>query len=603
MKKNVSNRELNLWHHFVLYNLLTQLLKKSGSQLSHLTGYSLSSFSLPILLPLLTATCEASIMPVSKRVAVIGAGPCGLGAVKNLKDEGLDPVCFERTGHLGGLWRYHDEDMDGVASVMKTTIINTSKELGACSECPPPAEYPNYMHHTLMYQYIKLLAEKTDSVRHVKFHHETKSIEKTDDYEKTGRWKVTCKNTQTGELVSEIFDCVCVCIGHHCPPNEFISHFQKEFEGKVMHTHSLKKVDGFEDLRVVVVGVGNSGMDAAVELSAVAKKVYLSSRRGAWVLPRVGPKGHPFDAVFVRRYLHLLQNLLPYNLVCYVSEKQINERFNHDLYNLKPKHRIWSQHPTVSDTLPIKLLSGTVVTRGAIKHFTKKGVVFEGEQEETEVDVVVLATGYKVQFPFLADDILQVVDNKVRLYKFIYPPALPHPTLAILGLVQPSGPGFPVGEMQCRWTARIMSGKLDLPSKEEMNADIDKKLEFIRKRFVDSPRHTLQVDFISYQDELAEQIGAKPNLLKLALTDLKLFWAIFTGPSLPYQYRLQGPHPWPGARDAILTYKERVVTPLQRPGQKYGRRNRGLLSTGFLMKLLFILPILWLFYSLFFANV
>ncbi|XP_035217738.1 flavin-containing monooxygenase 5-like isoform X2 [Stegodyphus dumicola] len=535
-------------------------------------------------------------MSEAKRVAVIGAGPCGLGAVKALKEEGLEPVCFERTDHLGGLWRYHDDDVDGLASVMKTTIINTSKELGAASDCPPPAEYPNYMHHTLMYEYIKTLATKFDCLRHIRYNHQTVKIEKADDYEETGRWKVTNKNTKTGELVSEVFDCVCVCIGHHVYPNEPVFPGQEDFQGKILHTHSLKKVDGFEDMRVVVVGVGNSGMDAAVELSAVAKKVYLSSRRGAWVLPRVGPKGHPFDAVFVRRYVILMQKFLPYSLVCYYSEKQINERFNHALYNLKPKHRIWSQHPTVSDTLPIKLLSGTVVTRGAIKRITKTGVIFQGEEEETEVDAIVLATGYKIQFPFLDDDTLRVVDNKVQLYKFIYPPHLPHPTLAILGLIQPSGPGFPVGEMQCRWTARVMSGKHSLPSKEVMMADIKKKLDFIRKRFVDSPRHTLQVDFIGYQDELGAEIGVKPNLLKLAITDPKLFWAIFTGPSLPYQYRLQGPNSWPGARDAILTYKERVYTPFQRPGQKIVIPKKRLINQGLIIKLLFLLPIIWYFF-------
>lgn len=122
-------------------------------------------------------------MPEAKRIAVIGAGPCGLGAVKTLKDEGLEPVCFERTGYIGGLWRYHDDDVSGLASVMKTTIINTSKELGAASDSPPPPEYPNYMHHSLMYKYICELAEKFDCVRHVRLNHETIKIEKTEDYE------------------------------------------------------------------------------------------------------------------------------------------------------------------------------------------------------------------------------------------------------------------------------------------------------------------------------------------------------------------------------------------------------------------------------------
>ncbi|PRD36746.1 UNVERIFIED_CONTAM: Fmo5 [Trichonephila clavipes] len=143
-----------------------------------------------------------------------------------------------------------------------------------------------------------------------------------------------------------------------------------------------------------------------------------------------------------------------------ISEKQICERLDHGVYNLNPKHRGLNQHPTVSDVLPIKLLSGTVAIRGTIKHFTKKGVVFEGEQRRLSSSSVY---------------------NKVRLYKFIHPPDSPHPTLVILALVQTLGPGFPFAEMQDRWVARIMSGKFNLLSKEFMNAEINKKLELMRR--------------------------------------------------------------------------------------------------------------------------
>ncbi|GIY97585.1 flavin-containing monooxygenase 5 [Caerostris extrusa] len=76
-------------------------------------------------------------MAQPKKIAIIGAGPSGLTAIKSCKEEGFLPVCFERNGDPGGLWRYHDEDIEGVASVMKTTIINTSKELSAFSDFPP----------------------------------------------------------------------------------------------------------------------------------------------------------------------------------------------------------------------------------------------------------------------------------------------------------------------------------------------------------------------------------------------------------------------------------------------------------------------------------
>lgn len=537
-------------------------------------------------------------MASRKRVAVIGAGPSGMGAMKELMEEGIEPVCFERTGHYGGLWRYHDDDTEGIASVMKTTIINTSKELGAISDCPPPAEFPNYMHHTMMYEYLSMLLKKYGGQKFINFYQQLTSVVPATDYEETGRWVVTTKDTRNGTVSSATFDGVMVCVGHHVYPNMPSFPGMEEFQGKIIHTHSLKKVNGFEDQRVVVVGVGNSGMDAAVEISSVSKQVYLSSRRGTWVLPRVGPYGNPFDASALRRWMHYMQKLLPYSFVCSMVENELNKRFSHSTYNLKPKHRALAQHPTVSDTLPIKLLSGTVVVRGGIKEFTKTGVIFEGEKDVTEIDSVVLATGYKIIFPFLSEDILPIEDNKVRLYKNIFPPHLRHPTLAILGLIQPNGPGFPPGEMQCRWSAMVMSGKCNLPAKEEMLKDILKKEEIRRQRFVDSPRHTVQVDFIDYQDELAELIGVKPNFLKMAFTDPKLFWACMKGPSLPYQYRLSGPHSWEGARNAILTYKDRVKTPLRKPGEVQHKSERFIIGNRF--GIMFLLPvILWFLISVF----
>ncbi len=64
-----------------------------------------------------------------KRIAVIGAGASGLTAMKCCVDEGLTPVCFERSGEIGGLWNYTTDSKEGQACVMKSTVINTSKEM------------------------------------------------------------------------------------------------------------------------------------------------------------------------------------------------------------------------------------------------------------------------------------------------------------------------------------------------------------------------------------------------------------------------------------------------------------------------------------------
>lgn len=68
------------------------------------------------------------------------------------------------------------------------------------------------------------------------------------------------------------------------------------------------------------------------------------------------------------------------------------------------------------------------------------------------------ATGYKFSFPFLASDVIPVSQNKASLYKNVFPPELDHPTLAVIGLVQPLGSTLPISEMQARWAVRVFKG-------------------------------------------------------------------------------------------------------------------------------------------------
>ncbi|KAF8778564.1 Dimethylaniline monooxygenase like protein [Argiope bruennichi] len=240
-----------------------------------------------------------------------------------------------------------------------------------------------------------------------------------------------------------------------------------------------------------------------------------------------------------RRNVFLLK-FLPYDFQCRFLESRV--KFDHDTYNLKPDHRILSAHTTMNDTLPNCVLSGKVIVKGDIEKFEENGVVFAGEEQVTKVDSVVLATGYDIKFPFLDSSVISFENNRVHLYKYIIPTHLEHPTLAFIGLIQPLGPFFSVVDIQCRWFAQILAGNLKLPSEEEMKKDIENKIRANEKRFVNTSRHTIEADWVPYLDELAEMIGAKPNLLKLAITDPKFFWICFNGPCFPYQYRLQGPH-------------------------------------------------------------
>lgn len=271
----------------------------------------------------------------------------------------------------------------------------------------------------------------------------------------------------------------------------------------------------------------------------------------------MGRRGEPYDTINIRRFWNWLFHLLPFSVACRVSEDEANLRFDHVTYNLAARHRIHSQHATISDLLPSKILNGTVSIKGDVLGFTEDSVVFKGDPETpVPVDAVILATGYSAHFPFLDSEVVSVRDNRVRLYKYVFPPHLDRGTLAFIGGVQPEGSLFPIAELQSRWAAGVFAGRYRLPAEGVMDADVSKNEDRVRERYISGSRHARQVDWIDYMDELAAIVGCKPRLLNMLLSDPKLCWACVFGPCLPYQFRLSGPRPWKGARQEILSFKE-----------------------------------------------
>jgi len=513
-------------------------------------------------------------MLITKPVVVIGAGASGLPAIKTCLEEGLNVVCFEKTDDIGGLWRFREQVTDGVASVMRSTIINSSKEPSAYSDFPPPPLFSNFMHNSYMVQYFDMYAERFNLRPHIRFRTEVLHIAQSTDFCTTGEWVVTIRNLESGTEEHFEAGAVMVCNGHHSHPNMPTYSGLSQFQGRVMHSHSYKDFRGFEDKKILVVGIGNSGGDIAVELSRVSSKVYLSTRSGSWVLSRVGKNGIPHDIHLIRRASVYCASLMPGFFINGTGEFMTNAKFDHELYNLKPKHRIFEQHPTVNDDLPNRILSGTLTVKGDIHHFSPAGVVFKGEEKlEYEIDAVVLATGYNICFPFLEDHVVPVGRyNKVELYKHVFPPHLERATLAVIGLIQPLGAIMPISEIQSRWATRVFKGLCQLPARQVMEDVIKGDLAEMRGRYAESPRHTIQVDSLTYCDIIAAMIGVKPNLPHLALTDPKLFLAVLFGPFAAYQYRLQGPHSWKEAREAVMCITDRVKVPLQTNlGRKFGR--------------------------------
>lgn len=342
------------------------------------------------------------------------------------------------------------------------------------------------------------------------------------------------------------------------------------------HTQYYKKPDKFADKKVLVVGVGNSGLDAAVELSSVAESVLLSTRSGCWILPRLGFRGgRPYDTSFLTRSMHLMKDIIPAKVISYIIETMLNRRFDHDLFGLRPAHPLFHEHPTVNDQLASKILCGVITVKGDVKEVTKTAVTFESEEDKLhEIDTILLATGFHVEYKFLDDDLRSQIINKegnsVNLYKYVFPvlededeSVRPCSSLAFIGVPNALGPLFPVAEIQSRWVVQVLKGDCVLPSVSEMNEGLMIQEAKRKAKFTDTPRHGVQVEWIPYLDEIAEQFGVKVNYKSLLWKDFRLFLRLYFGPSVPYQYRLSGPHAHPNARDIIMQTRDRMDYPLR----------------------------------------
>lgn len=530
---------------------------------------------------------------MAKKVAVIGAGVSGLISLKCCVDEGLEPTCFERTEDIGGLWRFIENVEDGRASIYQSVITNTSKEMSCFSDFPMPEDFPNFLHNSKLLEYFRIFAQKFDLLKYIQFQTTVLGVKQRSDFSSSGQWEVVTETK--GEEQRAVFDAVMVCNGHHIVPHIPLESFPgiEKFKGQYFHSRQYKHPEGFEGKHILVIGLGNSASDIAVELSKKAAQVFISTRHGSWVISRVSECGDPWDIVLHTRFSSMLQNVLPRTLQKWMIERKMNQWFNHENYGLEPQNRHLMKEPVVNDDLPSRVLCGAIKVKSRVTELTETAAIFEDGTVEEDIDAIVFATGYTCSFPFLEDSLVKVEDNGVSLYKYVFPPQLEKPTLACIGLIQPLGSIFPTVELQARWVTRVFKGVCSLPSEKTMMADISKRNKKRIDLFGESMSQMLQTNYIEYLDELALEIGAKPDLLSLALKNPKLAMKLYFGPCNSYQYRLVGPGRWEGARNAILTQKQRKLKPLKtrtvEPAHHF--------PVSFLLKILGLLAVVVAFFS------
>jgi dimethylaniline monooxygenase (N-oxide forming) len=162
----------------------------------------------------------------------------------------------------------------------------------------------------------------------------------------------------------------------------------------------------------------------------------------------------------------------------------------------EPDHKLLEAHPTVSAELLARIGHGDIALKPNIERFAGGRVVRFVDGSEEEIDLVVYCTGYKISFPFFDEGFISAPDNQIPLYRRVVD--LEHDGLYFIGLIQPLGAIMPLAEAQSEWVADVLEGKARLPSPETMRRVVEREDARMRKRYVASKRHTIQVDFHPY---------------------------------------------------------------------------------------------------------
>lgn len=423
---------------------------------------------------------------MTKQVCIIGAGPSGLPAIKNISEAGISVVAYDYNSDVGGNWIYNEKESH--SSVFETTHIISSKTLSQYEDYPFKPEVSDYPSHEELRNYFQSYAKYFNLYRHIQFNTLVKSCVRLDN----GHWEV--KTIKDENEYVEIFTDLVVCNGHHWEPK--YPNYSGKFTGDFLHSHQYKKAASFANKKVLVIGGGNSACDVAVETSRVSTKTAISWRRGYRIIPKF-LMGKPTDVFAIKmNFLPIfLRNLLA-GFIAYINNG------SNKIYGLpEPDHKFGATHPTINSELLYKIRHGKIKPRVEIDRFEGKKVFFKDKSKE-DFDVVIACTGFVLAHPFFDKKFLNYSEGPVPLYLKMFHPT--YDNLYFIGMFQPLGCIWPGAEQQSKLAALALKGSWKRPA----NIDVlcEREVTHPHMKQINTSRHRITVDFHRFMRDLKTQI-------------------------------------------------------------------------------------------------
>lgn len=432
-------------------------------------------------------------------IAVIGAGPHGLSALKALLQLGIPAVGYEREDEVGGNWNFGAEN----SRVYRSTHLISSKPFTQFPDFPMPDSFPDYPSHTHVKEYLTAYAQHFGLLARIRFGQDVVAVEQHGH-----AWRVTARDRRTGAQTTDEFAGVVIANGHNWNGKMPAYPGQSDFAGTIIHSAQYKDSDLLRGRRVLVVGAGNTGCDIAVESAQNADRTWHSTRRGYYYNPKYA-MGRPSDQT--------ADLLLALRLPLSVRRRMFKTTLRLTVGDItqfglkKPDHDFFETHPIVNQQLVYYVGHGDITPVDDIDHFDRDGAVFT-DGSRADVDVVVFCTGYLATFPFLADERrhLNWEGDHPRLGLQIFTPT--HRTLFVSGLIQPDSGQWTLAHWQGMTIAHYLRAKADRPAVAErfhqaVTARPDRTFS-AGATYKESSRHYYEVAHQEYLAALQDAIGA-----------------------------------------------------------------------------------------------
>lgn len=393
------------------------------------------------------------------KYCIIGAGPCGLAAARNLSKYNIAFDAFEIHSDVGGLW-----DIENPKSTMyESAHLISSKTQMHYEEFKFSEDTADYPHHSKMKLYFQEFAKKFDLYKYYHFNTKVENVIRTPE----SHWEVTVTNIENNEKRTMIYKGVIIANGIFSAPNIPRFKTQEYFTGEIIHSSEYKSAKIFAGKKVLIVGAGNSGCDIAVDAIHHAKLVDISVRRGYYFVPKY-IFGKPSDTIGNKT------SVLPKKLQYKINEK-ILKMFTGDPVNFgfpKPEYKLFESHPIVNSLILHHLGHGDIEVKKDIDYLNGNTVFFK-DGESQQYDMILCATGYKLNYPFLDQKYLNWQGKAPKLHLNIFHPE--YDNLFILGMVEATGIGWQGRYDQADLAARFIYHKEKNQNLQFKNFDLARK--------------------------------------------------------------------------------------------------------------------------------